>query len=45
MLPEPKKICLSVVKHKGDAKFNASFLVMIKWTSMYVLYVPSYMYY
>lgn len=30
MLPEPKVICLSVRKHKDDAKFNASFLVTIK---------------
>lgn len=30
MLPEPKEICLCVVKHKADANFNVSFLVTIK---------------
>lgn len=30
MRPEPKEIRLCVVENKGDAKFNASFLVMIK---------------
>lgn len=45
MLPEPKELCLCVIKHKGDAKLNLSFFVMIKCTSVYVLYVPSCMCY
>lgn len=29
MLPEPKEICLCVMKHKVDANFNVLFLVTI----------------
>lgn len=30
MVPEPKEMCLYVMKPRADAKFDASFLVMIK---------------